>query len=72
MGEVDLVGIECKSGATVASDALHDLERLQETPGKTHAVGRSVLVYGGEQRQRRTAADVVPWHAVGRVRWFGR
>jgi len=65
-----LRGVECKSGATLASDALNGLEELQAALSDGQALGRSVLVYGGDTRQRRSAADVVPWHEVGRLRWF--
>jgi predicted AAA+ superfamily ATPase len=65
----DIVGVECKSGATVASDALDGLARLPEILGSVTAAG-GVLVYGGDARQRRSAADVVPWAQVDTVRWF--
>jgi predicted AAA+ superfamily ATPase len=65
----DIVGVECKSGATVASDALDGLERLPEVlAGGTAA--RGILVYGGDARQRRSAADVVPWTQLDTVKWF--
>ena len=77
-GEVDLLvdrgkdlrGVECKSGATVAADALEGLGSLAATLGPASEVGRRVLVYGGQKRQRRSTADVVPWHALSNVDWF--
>jgi len=69
-GGSELRGVECKSGATVASDALDGLGRLDAALGTMQAVGRGVLVYGGEARQRRSTADVVPWHDLGRVNWM--
>jgi predicted AAA+ superfamily ATPase len=68
---LDLRGVECKSGATVASDALDGLDKLEEAIGSSSEVGRGVLVYGGKKRQRRSKADVVPWHALSRADWFG-
>jgi len=67
----DVRGVECKSGATVASDALNALEGLAAALGPAHPVGRGVLVYGGSSRQRRTHADIVPWNALAAVDWFG-
>jgi hypothetical protein len=66
----DLRGVECKSGATVASDALKGLDSLETALGNSREVGRGVLVYGGQRRQRRTKADIVPWNALNNVDWF--
>ena len=52
----DLRGVECKSGATVAPDALEGLGSLAETLGSASEVGRGVLVYGGQKRQRRSTS----------------
>lgn len=65
------LGVDCKSGATIASDALAGLERLGAALGSTCEPGRPVLVYGGKQRQKRTGADVVPWSALDSVDWVG-
>lgn len=76
--EVDLVVerarsvalVEVKSGATVVADFLAPLERARE---RAAAVSdrplEARLVYGGDTRQRRTAAEVLPWHAVQDVDW---
>jgi uncharacterized protein len=66
----DVRGVECKSGVTLASDALDGLERLETALGGASPVGRGVLVYGGQTRQRRSGADVVPWSALSNVDWF--
>lgn len=67
----DIRGVECKSGATVASDALRNLMSLEPALGAQQPLGRGVLVYGGDERQRRTGVDIVPWSAVSDVDWFG-
>ena len=59
-GPASLLAVEAKSGETLPSDALRGLEFWQtQLPG--HAVS-SWLVYGGDTRQTRTRATVVPWH----------
>ncbi len=77
--EVDLVietgssvtAVEVKSGATVASGFLDGLvgfrERAREAVPHLDVVPR--LVYGGEGRQARTDADVLPWSDVQEVGW---
>jgi hypothetical protein len=49
---------------------LHGLAGLENALGGSADIGRGVLVYGGEERQRRSIADIVPWHAINRVDWF--
>jgi predicted AAA+ superfamily ATPase len=66
----DLRGVECKSGATVSSDALEGLVGLESALGAVKPVGRGVLVYGGRDRQRRSGVDVVPWSEVSELDWF--
>ena len=53
-----LAAFEIKSGATVASDWFTTLGRISED---LPAVTTKAVVYGGTERQQRTAADVVPW-----------
>ncbi len=67
----DVRGVECKSGATVPSDALKGLDGLAAALGGSVEFGRGVLVYGGGDRQARSTADIVPWSSVDEVDWFG-
>ena len=68
--EVDLVleqgqvlaPVEIKSGATVSPDWLRPLRRWHELAGA--AAGRPVIVYGGDQAQQRSDADIVPWRQL--------
>ena len=70
--EVDLVleqgqmlaPVEIKSGATVSPDWLRPLRRWHELAGA--AAGRPVIVYGGDQAQQRSDADIVPWRQLAR------
>lgn len=57
--------VEIKSGATVATDlftALDAFERLR-------AGSQRLVVYGGRDRQDRTAGLVLPWNQVHTVAW---
>jgi predicted AAA+ superfamily ATPase len=59
-----VVLVEVKAGATVGADAFRSLERVEgllSRAGETRPVEK-VLVYGGDERQRRTLAQVIPWH----------
>ncbi len=52
-----IVAIEAKSGATVARDSFRSLDRVAEI---VPDVADRVLVYGGADRQTRSASEVVP------------
>ncbi len=64
--EVDMVlerggqfrAVEVKSGQTLSQDQFKGLQFWQELTGNG---GKTLLVYGGEQAQQRTVAQVVPW-----------
>ena len=64
--EVDMVlersgqfrAVEVKSGQTLSQDQFKGLQFWQELTGNA---GKALLVYGGEQAQQRTVAQVVPW-----------
>jgi hypothetical protein len=64
--EVDMVlerggqfsAVEVKSGQTLSQDQFKGLQFWQELTGNA---GKTLLVYGGEQAQQRTVAQVVPW-----------
>jgi uncharacterized protein len=65
--------VEVKSGSTVVSDLMRGLrnaERLVGNPEGKRELER-VLVYGGEETQRRQKTDVVPWLKVDGVDWVG-
>lgn len=52
-----LLGVEAKSGATVASDWFTGLNRVSEI---VHDVTARAVVYGGAERETRRAGEVVP------------
>ncbi len=63
--------IECKSGRTIGDDFFSGLRRLAESGierGRV-ATAESVLVYGGDEAQRRSDARAVPWGRLDRERW---
>ena len=70
----DRVAVETKSGQTVARDFFSNLE----TFGRRLCTGRSggrlrqVVVYGGNEKQQRSNALVLPWSMVDRFDWAGK
>lgn len=79
--EVDLIveraggvtAIEVKSGETVTGEFLRPLDRFHEavramTSPSVGSVDR-VLVYGGGERQERSAVGIVPWSELDREDW---
>ena len=60
-----LAPVEIKSGATVSPDWLRRVRRWRELAGA--AAGRPVIVYGGDQPQQRSDADIVPWRRLAQL-----
>ena len=58
-----LIPVEVKSGKTVVPDFFDNLESWTKIAGETG--GRPWLVYGGERRQSRANAEVLPWREIG-------
>ena len=52
-----MLAIEAKAGATIASDYFGAINRVAD---QLPSVAGKALVYGGSERQKRTAAEVVP------------
>ncbi len=71
-GEVDLLvpakgrmrPVEIKSGKTVQSDWLRALESWTKLAGDR--AGEPLLVYAGDEHQRRSGAEVVGWPHLAR------
>jgi predicted AAA+ superfamily ATPase len=63
--------VECKSGATVASDALLPLQRVTELLEDTdeHRQIANHLVFGGDRGQHRSAVSIVSWSKLDRRDW---
>lgn len=66
-----LTAVEVKSGATVASDFFDELRAF---PGIAQRAAPEAepacrLVYGGEARQARLDAEVIPWSQIQEVDW---
>ncbi|MEQ9569288.1 MAG: DUF4143 domain-containing protein, partial [Longimicrobiales bacterium] len=66
-----IIGVEVNSGATLAGDfftALSQMPDLVRAAGEGRsAVAR--LIYGGDARQDRSGAEVIPWSAIQDVDW---
>jgi uncharacterized protein len=58
--------VEIKSGKTVADDFFKNLEYYQKLAGSSPQ--NAYVVYGGDQAQKRTAAQVIPWSGLEKVR----
>lgn len=78
--EVDLVlevgqrlhAIETKSGSTIKGSFFDNLARFAgelEQAGDPREVMRR-LVYGGDERQKRTAGDAIPWSVLHELDWL--
>ncbi len=64
-----LLAIETKSGQTIGADFFSALQRFValRNPTGSGEVTRSVLVYGGDPAQPRSAGEVVSWRDVDRL-----
>ncbi|MEJ2541066.1 MAG: ATP-binding protein, partial [Gemmatimonadota bacterium] len=70
-GAEQVVGVEVKSGATLARDFFDALATLPELVARGGDGRRpeARLVYGGESAQERREASVVPWKDIQAVPW---
>jgi len=57
--------VETKSGAAVVEDWIETVSRWCALAGK--AAERPWIVYGGEQRQSRSALEILPWRRIGEL-----
>jgi hypothetical protein len=57
--------VEIKFGSTVATDFFDGLEAF----GRLRRGARPVVVYGGAERQERTAGLVLPWSGLHTAAW---
>ena len=73
-GATEMLLLEARSGATVDGSMLRPLHRMSALveDSSEHRAPARMLVYGGEERQRRRDSRVVPWSALDRVRWPNR
>jgi hypothetical protein len=64
-----LDSVEIKSGATLASDFFHNLQRFAErlTAGPTTDRQKAFLVYGGDTTLQRSSAQVLSWRDVEKL-----
>jgi predicted AAA+ superfamily ATPase len=69
----DLLAVEVKAGSTLHPSFFDNLQRFarlarEAVPPPQDGV-RAVLVYGGDQRQERTAALALPWREIQSGPW---
>lgn len=60
-----LVPVEIKSGQTVATDFLDQLDKFVGLAGDI--IAEPTLVYGGKQAQTRHGTSIVPWQEVSKL-----
>ena len=67
-----VLAVEAKSGRTVAGDFFAGLDAFVAVAARdsAHRAVRSFVVYGGDERQKRTTGHVVPWAELDRQRWW--
>lgn len=68
-----LIGVEVKSGATIAGEFTRNLSELGERIEKVlpHLRYDPRLVYGGERVQSRGEVRIVPWSEIADLSWDG-
>lgn len=66
-----VIAVEAKSGATMSGDFFKHLttfgDELKAEPGAPEVIRR--VVYGGDESQRRSAGEIVPWAQIQSVAW---
>ena len=60
-----LTPIEIKAGWTVASDYFKGLDYFLKIAG--NEVSNPYVIFGGDNHQHRTKADVIPWNGLGKL-----
>jgi len=62
--------VEAKAGETASTSLFEGAKRVQGLLGADgRGPSRSVVVYGGNEPQRRGGVDLVPWHALHEHAW---
>ena len=61
--------VEVKSARTVSEEFFSGMRRLADIEVPRTAAVEQVLVYGGDEKQRRQGARVVPWSCLDQERW---
>lgn len=70
-GDRHVTAVEVKSAATIATDFFPALREFEDRARALapHLEPRARLVFGGDEGQRRSDVDVLPWHDVQSVDW---
>ncbi len=66
-----LLAVEVKSGQTIAADFFSGLERFERIIREDllHRSVKAAVVYAGDEAQKRTMADVIPWSKLPEYGW---
>jgi len=67
-----VIAVECKSGQTIAEDFFEQLAYFKQLTDSDPAIEHCALriVYGGDHRQQRHGASVIPWSAMAGQSWL--
>lgn len=67
-----LIAVETKSGQTVAEDFFAGLDSFTALVSASQPPRRPrrLVVYGGAEAQKRSAAEVIPWSELDRCAWW--
>jgi uncharacterized protein len=70
--ETSLVAIEAKSGLTVGSDYFRGIASLEAVAARLVPPQpvSAIVVYGGDQTQRRTRGTIVAWSGLDKMEWL--
>ena len=61
--------VEAKSAATVSTHLIDGAKRVRNHFSESNSPCSVVVVYGGDQLQRRSAAQLVPWRELHKFDW---
>jgi len=69
----EVVGVEIKSGQTPSGRYFSAFERLQQAlrGAETYRLTDRIVVYGGDESQRRSAGELVSWNDIDSHDWSG-
>jgi predicted AAA+ superfamily ATPase len=67
----EILAVEAKASKTIAEDFFKGLDSFERKTQRAPSVAvvKNRLVYGGDQFQKRTRAEIVPWNQIQEIDW---